>query len=70
MTTPTPDPPPLEAHAERAYLRLLDHLRTCPPCGTGWPGPPPCRGAHYLRRALRAARKAALLDHRTNQATR
>ena len=63
-----PAPSPLEARAERAYLRLLDHLRTCPSCGTGWTGPPPCRGAHCLRRALRAAREAALLDRRTGQA--
>ncbi|MEI5099987.1 hypothetical protein RB200_17285 [Streptomyces sp. PmtG] len=66
----TADPSPLEAYAERAYLRLLDHLRTCPSCGTGWTGPPPCRGAHFLRRALRAARKAALLDRRADRAAR
>ena len=53
---------PLEARAESLYRVYLDHLRICPRCGTGRDRIEPCRGASYLRRDLRDARKAACLD--------
>ncbi|WP_282795196.1 hypothetical protein [Streptomyces sp. CC224B] len=55
----TRDQSPLERRAEAAYLIYMEHLRTCPRCGTGWTKER-CRGAAYLRDDLRRARAAVL----------